>query len=128
MPHTWEAALAAYRYRVQLSTYQHRHLHPGWFDHDLPIGDREQTMNFEGRFRGMSHANIEAWIEVVYWKLHSQPLVRNGTTRRIFESFIDRNIGCAALTEALSNYVAAPSRETFDPFRILFDWRNPIFS
>jgi hypothetical protein len=128
LPNTWTKALAAYRYPVWLSDYIDRNLHPGWFVDDLSAGDCEQTKRFEARFRKLGPANIEAWFEVVYWKLYSQPLVRNGTTRTIFEGFKDRHIGSNDLHEALSAYVAAPSRDSFNAFRALFGFHTSVIA
>ena len=124
MPDTWTTALASYRYPVRLSEYVDRNLHPGWFVHDFLIGDHGQTSRFEERFRELGSSNTEAWIEVVYWKLYSQPMVRNGTTRKVFKGFNERQIGCSALNEALSAYVATPTCESFNDLRALFGFNT----
>ena len=45
--------------------------HHGWFDLRLDPGNRLQTMSFEAHFRAKALDNLEAWGEVVFWKLFS---------------------------------------------------------
>ena len=85
MPSTWEKALSAYRYPVILGIYENAHYHPGWFTYDLSNGDHAETTGFESHFRKNAAQAIEPWLEVVFWKLFSQPARRNSATKRIEE-------------------------------------------
>ena len=72
MPTTWEDALNKYSYPVNLANFADARLYPGWFEYDIRIGGLDETAAFEGRFRELAPNHIEAWYEVVYWKMASQ--------------------------------------------------------
>ena len=57
---TWERALEAYRYRVDLTNFRDAQKHPGWFDRSLDPGNRSQTMRFKDHFRENALDNLEA--------------------------------------------------------------------
>ena len=80
---TWEKALSEYRYPVVLNTYANANDYVGWFTHDLLNGDQAETTGFERHFRKYAEQGIESWLEVVFWKLFSQPARRNSATKRI---------------------------------------------
>ena len=70
MVRTWQHALDEYRYPVNLSDYEFATSEgPGWFELNLSKGDRVETIGFEKRFRGKAQTHLEAWYEVVFWKL-----------------------------------------------------------
>jgi hypothetical protein len=125
MPHTWIQALAAYRYPVDLAAYSNAHHHEGWFNQVLPVGDRNETMEFEHRFRTHCASHIEAWLEVVFWKMYSQAAWRNATTRRVEKYFRADHIDAESLWTACQNYVQDPSEDSFESFRRLFGFETP---
>jgi hypothetical protein len=124
MPQSWIHALNAYRYPVKLSDFSNAGNYPGWFENETGSGDRDATEAFEDRFRKLAPQSIEAWIEVVFWKLHSMPLVRNGTTRQVAEHFVALGITADRVYTACLAYTERPDRPHFDTFRQLFGFRT----
>ena len=69
----WERALLEYRYVVDLRDFAGRSEYgEQWFSENLASGDREETIHFEDRFRAAANVAIEAWYEVIFWKMASQ--------------------------------------------------------
>jgi hypothetical protein len=71
----WQESLANYSYPVRgagalLFGARYR-LAERWFNFELKPGDRDETMRFEARFREFGQRFIEAWYEVIFWKLAS---------------------------------------------------------
>jgi len=102
-----------------------------WSNPELPTSCEhigEQTRRFELRFRELGPANIEAWIEVIYWKLYSQPMVRNGTTRASFDLFKEHHVTPGSLHRALAAYVASPTKDSFKVLRHLFGFRTSVIA
>lgn len=120
MPHTWQRALDAYRYPVDLNDFEDAKKCPDWFGIKLSKGDRDETMRFEAHFREQAPIAIEPWCEVVFWKLYTMPLARQKTTRQTIERFHQRKTSPSQLWESCLEYVTAPSRRTFEAFRLLF--------
>ena len=116
MPHTWKQALDRYRYPADLRRFAGRHEHPGWFESNLGVGDRRETMDFEARFRHRASDDLRAWGEVVFWKLYTIPLARNKTTRAV----LDSGVSARELRLLCMQYVEEPnslSRAAFSAFR-----------
>ena len=92
MVKTWQRALEEYRYPVNLADYEFAASEsPGWFELNLPTGDRAETIYFENRFRSSAQTNIEAWYEVVFWKNYSLPPVRQNIISRVmYRTFLSR--------------------------------------
>lgn len=65
---------------------------------------------------------------MVYWKLYSQRLVRKGTTRSLFNRFIDRGVGAGTLNQAMIAYLADPTRGSFVALRDLFGFRTSVIA
>lgn len=124
---TWRAALAAYRYPVDLREYKFRADHQGWFAITMAPGSRDDTTAFESRFRENAPARLEAWFEVIFWKLASQKLIRNGTTHSMA---IDLHGSSTAeqLWRACKDYTQAGSlaeaRTRFEVLHRLFSLRS----
>jgi hypothetical protein len=75
----WVRALRQYKYPVNLALFRvGRSFSDKWFRANLRHGDWQETVQFEARFREFGPKCLEAWYEVVFWKLFSLPLVRNG--------------------------------------------------
>jgi hypothetical protein len=119
----WREALDTYRYPVSLSAYKFRYDHEGWFKKELAAGDREETVGFEDQVRRQAPSALEAWYEVVFWKVASQPLIRNGTTQRIARNLAGKT-AAEELWRKLSQYVdcdASEAKMRFREFIDLFD-------
>ena len=119
----WMDALDAYRYSVDLRQYRFRFAHNGWFERNIVKGDREETIAFEEHFRRHASRYLEPWFEVVYWKLGSQPQVRNGTTQRI-AAHLSRTTTAIELWDRCNEYLQSQSnseaRARFVTFHNLF--------
>ena len=83
MRHTWQYALAAYRYSVDFALFGDAANHPGWFDHGTGEGGRAETVKFENRFRQYGPDHLQAWYEVVFRKLFPQLNRRESHTRSV---------------------------------------------
>ena len=84
MVRTWQFALEAYRYPVNQAEYEFAAAEPpGWFEANIPKGDRSETITFETRFRSEAQTHIEAWYEVVFWKNNSFGVSRQKITGNV---------------------------------------------
>jgi hypothetical protein len=120
MPNTWTESLLAYRYPVDLRKFEDAKMYPEWFNYHSSIGDRESTMQFEAHFRKHASEALEPWLEVVYWKMYSQPGTRrNKETRRRAAHFIDTGVAPQMLLDACNHYIESPTRQYFDSIRTL---------
>jgi hypothetical protein len=118
MPHTWTQSLFDYRYPVDLSRYADANLYPAWFKFNSLAGDREHTMQFEAHFRDYAVKAIEPWLEVVYWKMYSQPSTRgNKTTRKLAAHFRDNSVKPQTLWDSCNRYIERPTRQHFESVR-----------
>ena len=119
MPGTWEEALQAYRYPVDLADFKDAGKYPGWFQrNDSPTkGTLAATVAFEKRFRELAPDHLEAWYEVVFWKMYSQRGRANDRTRRVIHRIRSSGVTADRLWSVCRNYTQAPSRRAFDLFR-----------
>ncbi len=120
MAETWKRALDSYVYPVDLRQFAHAEEYPGWFQHRLALGNRDETMQFEQHFREHARSALAPWLEVVLWKMYSQGGRRDYRTQCIAEQLESSNVSAGELWEACRQYVNGPSRQTFDGFRRLF--------
>jgi hypothetical protein len=104
MPDSWTRALNLYCYPVDLGGYQRRNEFPGFFE-ILISGDRNSTIAFENHFRENAPNNIAAYFEVVFWKLFSFPLVRQGSTNRIVDYVRNYDIKPNVLWDAVLQFI-----------------------
>ena len=112
---TWERALESYRYPVDLTGFRDAQQHPGWFDRNI-AGNRTETMSFETRFRGQAHDHLEAWGEVVFWKLFSSG---KGRAAKRTAALLGSGVAPADLWSSCADYIANPSLESFRAFRCM---------
>ena len=110
---TWKTALDKYRYLVDLKHFTGTREHQNWFNLENRPGDRLQTMGFEARFREHAGHHLEVWGEVVFWKLYTMGLVRNGTTQKV----LDLGVPPDELWSACTDYIENGSKESFRTFR-----------
>ena len=113
---TWKHALDEYRYPVDLRRFPEAPQHPGWFQLNICPGDPLQTTGFETRFRSQARHHVQAWAEVVFWKLDSG---RRGfaarQARRLLDA--DRPVSASELWSSCMAYVEQPGQTTFSAFR-----------
>ena len=116
MPSSWISVLNSYDYSVDLSDFTDRNRFPNYFALRV-LGDRSSTIQFENYFRENAKNNIAVFLEVIYWKLYSQPRIRNKTTSRIADHFINCKIDpthfydqVLEFTKTLSKYSLAQIR------------------
>ena len=126
MPHTWTQALDAYRYPVNLADFVDSEKFPGWFQFNTQSGDRDTTVAFEYHFRQYAREAIEPWLEVIYWKLYSQPGRRNRLTRQVANHFVHEGTTPTMLSEAWLRYTEKPTCANFDAFRRLFGFAQDL--
>jgi len=120
MPDTWTKSLLAYRYPVDLRKFEDAGKYPGWFTFNSQVDDRESTMEFKAHFRRHASEAIEPWLEVVYWKIYSQPTPRrDNATGRMAAHFRDHAITPQSLWDACNRYIANPTRRHFESIRTL---------
>ncbi len=124
MPKTWENALRAYWYPVNLNAFADARCYPGWSNYNLETGDRRATVQFEDRFRTHAPKAIESWYEVVFWKMFSQRGRSDAKTRDVIGKLQRRAISARTLWQACSEYVKRPSRSAFESFRKLFGFET----
>jgi hypothetical protein len=129
MSDTWTESLFAYRYPFDLRRFEDAEQYRGWFNFTSRTGDRTSTMEFEDRFRSYAAQELEPWLEVVYWKLFSQPPTRGEKTTSQVASHLQReNISPQALWHSCTRYVKNPTRQNFEAFRKLLGFRSPVIA
>ena len=111
---TWERALDSYRYPVDLTDFPDVQKHRGWFDLKIVPGNRPQTMSFETRFRAQALDHLEAWGEVVFWKLFSGG---TGRAAKRAGALLGSGAAPADLWSSCANYIANPNLKSFRAFR-----------
>lgn len=120
MPTSWQEGLFAYRYPFDLREFADSRNYPGWFIYRSDSGDRAATIEFEAHFRNHADEFIEPWLEVVFWKIYSQPTGRaDKATQRVASHLGDNSVCANLLWEACSRYVRDPSKANFNIFRQL---------
>ena len=119
MPSTWQNALNAYQYQVDLSEFCDAGNHPGWFVHSTGDGGRSETVEFEDRFRRYGPSHLETWFEVVFWKLYSQPQRRDHHTRNAIER-LNQGTTASELWKLTQDYIEQPCEGTFQKLRRKF--------
>ena len=116
MPTTWEDALNKYSYPVNLANFADAHLYPGWFERDTGIGGLNETAAFEGRFRELAPNHLEAWYEVVYWKMYTQGR-KDTTTRTAINNIKESGITASELWRLCYEFMNVQDRGRFRRFR-----------
>ena len=117
MPDTWEAALQAYRYPVNLTTFEGESDYPGWFEGNLVKGDLAETIAFENRFRENAEHIIEAWYEVVFWKMYSQGGRADIRTQEMVRKMKSEKTTADELWNLCMEYIDRQNKESFELFR-----------
>ena len=122
MPHSWERALQEYCYPVDLAKFIDRNDHPDWFrSHDSPLtGDQAATIAFENRFRRLAPDRLEAWYEVVFWKMYSQKRRRDYRTKEVTNRIKCSRTTASQLVELCRSYMNKPDKKSFRKFQKSF--------
>lgn len=114
MSKQWLETLKAYCYEVDLTLFEARSKYPGWFV-DRIEGTRDATMSFEDRFRSLAAQHLEAWYEVVFWKMFSQGR-RDKTTREAISKIEASSLGARDLYNHCCEYVRKPTKDSLQSF------------
>jgi hypothetical protein len=113
MPQSWQIALMSYCYPVDLSAFVDSSQYPQWFSFSLNTGSIAETMAFEEHFRLNSATALEAWFEVVFWKMFSQSNRSDLRTKKFISKVNEQNLQAILLHRLCKNFVQAPTRENF---------------
>jgi hypothetical protein len=116
----WQRALDNYRYRVDLTEFADKPQFSGWFNCILETGNRDQTAEFENRFRTRAEDYLEPWFEVVFWKLYGTKVWRDKHTRKLIFNLRRSGTTAADLWSACSEFVRKPTTKSFKNFQGLF--------
>jgi hypothetical protein len=125
MPQSWITALNSYSYPVNLADYKRADEFPGFFTREIS-GDATSTIDFEDYFRANYDRMVEPYFEVVFWKLYSQPMVRQGTTKRIADFVSDERVEARELCCAVDLFVEKPSRANAAAMRALLGLKTAV--
>ena len=112
----WQNALAQYGYPANLTEFVDRQQYAGWFKTNIDTGDRDQTIQFEHSFRQNAPLHLEAWFEVVFWKLFSSHWAKTGD---IIKRVQTNGVSANDLWTACCKFTAGPSRQRFQEFQSL---------
>jgi ribosomal protein L40E len=114
----WQHALDEYRYPVNLTTFADRQEYSGWFTRNIEIGDRAQTIKFETLFRQNAPEHLEAWFEVVFWKLYkvAVPALSSYRAKIVIDSVRRRGVSAGELWSRCSEFTECPSIAKFEAF------------
>lgn len=129
MTDSWERALGAYSYPVDLRGYINAKSFPGFFEVDI-AGDRESTIAFENHYREIAPSHIESCFEVIYWKMYSQGsgARANKLTNKIVESVAGNGITARQLYDAIQQFVACQKIENLKQIRRLLGIKTGVLA
>ncbi len=127
MPRTWMSALCKYSYPVALCKFKGRGTFRGFFTRDIG-GDRASTIQFEDYFRANSEEEVAPYVEVAFWKLYSQPMIRQGTTSRIAEYVSEQGIEACDLRCAVDLFVENPTKANVAVMRALLGLKTDVLA
>jgi hypothetical protein len=128
MPNEWKRSLEEYRYNVSLQHFDNAALYPEFFDFSVPISDRCSTASFETHFREIAAENIEAWLEVIFWKMYSQANRRNNVTNQVAEYFQANQVLPQTLLDTCEAYIQNDTRENLDAIRQMLGFQAPVIA
>lgn len=127
MPHTWIQALNSYLYPVKLSDYERAQEFPEFFVLHIN-GDRGSTIAFENHFIETAPHNIEAFFEVVFWKLYSQSGRRQNGTNRIVDFVQQNGITSQQLWDAVRNFIEVQNIANLIHIRCLLGLKSDVLA
>lgn len=100
---------------------------PGFFEAKIE-GDRESTIEFEMHFQNSAPNHIETYFEVVFWKLYSQPRVRDRHTNRVVESVQKSEVTAEGFWKKINQFVADQTRRNLIKIRDLLGFKTPVLA
>ncbi|NLN06917.1 MAG: hypothetical protein GX167_04785 [Firmicutes bacterium] len=127
MPKSWMFALQNYSYPVCLKDFEFSSQYSPFFA-DVISGNRASTMEFENRFRENTTTKLEVYYEVLFWKLYSQPKIRNRTTARVIRHMENLKIVPNLVWDKISLFVKSPSIYNLRQIRLLFGFTAPVIA
>ncbi|CAB1065513.1 hypothetical protein D1BOALGB6SA_10310 [Olavius sp. associated proteobacterium Delta 1] len=127
MPRTWTEALEAYSYPADLQTYKNKQHYPGFFNLDI-AGDRATTIEFENHYREKAPTNIGSYLEVVYWKLYSQPHRRNKLTDSVAAHFQDQQLSAEQLWKSITDFIHSPTIPHLRKIRLQLGFKTNVLA
>ena len=116
MPDSWVAARDAYNYPVNLADFADKHKYPGFFEHSVD-GGLASTREFQNRFKRNAPYHLEAWYEVVYWKLYSQGGRGVTQTKKIIQHIKDSGATAEHLHILCHTYMQSGELQDFKSFQ-----------
>ena len=123
MPDSWIEARDAYCYPVNLADFVDAHEYKGWFESNI-CGCLDSTRAFQKRFSENAPYHLEAWYEVVCWKLYSMPrdpksgkMPRDETTRRVINKLAKAKVTPERLWALCQNYLNQEDQDSFHRLR-----------
>lgn len=122
MPNTWVNVLKQYKYPVKLSDYDYSNKHQNFFDLEI-MGDRKSTIQFEKRFRENSD-KIDAWCEVIFWKLYSQGGRAEINTKLCWDYWRDKDITGKDLRTAAEIFIKKQDKSSLKEYKYLWPFTS----
>lgn len=120
-------ALQKYSYRVHLNDFVSSNKYRPFFTAEIE-GDRESTMAFEKRFQQNAIDSLEAYFEVLFWKLYSQGMIRDKTTIRTISYMEKQKTDPCLLWERISSFVHEPNLVNLKAIRLLLGYSSPVLA
>ncbi len=117
MTESWEGALRSYAYPVDLRKFKYAGKFPGWFEKDLVAGCPSETTAFEDRFRKLAPHHLEAWYEVVFWKMYSQEFRRDAVATRTITNVEKTGVSASDLWGLCHEYMDTLDKKSFRNLR-----------
>lgn len=122
----WWDRLCEYCYPVNLRAYINAALFPGFFNIGIG-GDRSSVRGLEIRYLA-GVPGVASFLEVVFWKLFSQPMVRNGTTANVQAHLTASPGNAAILNAAIIAFNIAPSLLNLTAIRNALGFAAPVIA
>ena len=115
MPDSWVAARDAYNYPVNLADFADKHKYPGFFESNI-CGCLDSTRAFQDRFRRNAPYHLEAWYEVIFWKMYSQNR-KDSKTKDAIQNIRESGVNHKHLWTLCQSYLEYPERQSFRAFQ-----------
>lgn len=127
MTQSWVKALNSYHYYVDLRDFGRVDQFPGFFNREI-AGDRNSTVAFETLYQQTAKENMARFFEVVYWKLYSQPDIREKSTNRIVDCVQNNGTSPKELWIAIQRFLNNPSVWNLSQIRTLLGIKTEVLA
>src|ERR1700693_618904 len=114
----WKCMLDNSRYPANLSDFEDQWRYEGWFTKNIEKDARTETIEFENSFREKAPHHLEAWFEVVFWKLYSNKHASE-QAKVIIDTLKLRGISAQDLWTVCCRFIDDPSEQRFSLFQRL---------